>query len=560
MRGVAVGDALGWPWERPDRVIGEPQPDGRFYRWRRRAGNRFWSYEEALPAGTYSDDTQLMLCVARALLAPDWFEHLVGRELPTWRLYERGGGGAVLRAAKSWTDGRAPWTGPTKNVAQYFGAGANGVAMRIAPHVAVGGDEVLARVVADGVTTHGHPRALIGATLHAWTLAWACGIETLEAPGDAIRLAAAASGEWGAADLLDPLPTSWKEAAGDGYPESWSAAREETVRLLELAAQRVDDGAVTAEASVLDELGATDRATNGAGHVCAVAALFLATRYAAHPEQAIQSAARQPGADTDTLAAMTAALAGAMSGLEALGPFPGVQDEDYITRLAEQLAGLPEPPVRGAIIDRLDEKPAKLTDTFPPAGAADDTDVTLPDGRAARVVQTRVLSDPRKPNQVTGIWLRTDDGQGLVAISRQKVDVKPSTDASATEAAHDDSAQSQATRSAKAGTPPDAQPEQSLDGAVSVELIVETAEPRDVIDGLRKLGLTGRTSGDGWRVHGLPVVIQGVDTTSSDGTGDKSERSEVTMAVNRLTLRASAADRSSETVDTPPAQLTLEVD
>lgn len=149
--GVAVGDALGWPFEMPKRVLGQPSQEGAFHRWRRKAGSHFWSYEEVLPAGTYSDDTQLTLATGRALLHDDWFGHLVRKELPSWRLYERGGGRTVLRSADAWTRGFAPWTRAGSDSEKYFASGANGAAMRIAPHVSVG-DNVLRRVIADAIT------------------------------------------------------------------------------------------------------------------------------------------------------------------------------------------------------------------------------------------------------------------------------------------------------------------------------------------------------------------------------------------------------------------------
>ena len=62
----------------------------------------------------------------------------------------------------------------------YYSAGANGVAMRIAPHCFQAGpggrfDAVRAAVLRNGLATHGHPRALVGAQLFAYACSLALG-------------------------------------------------------------------------------------------------------------------------------------------------------------------------------------------------------------------------------------------------------------------------------------------------------------------------------------------------------------------------------------------------
>ena len=179
MLGAAFGDALGWPNERVIRSTSK-QPQGQLYsfkEWRRRSGGRFFPYEEIISEGEYSDDTQLILCLSRSLLKEEvWWEHFTQIELPFWSVYERGGGGATKRAVESWLTGTAPWSSKRKplDVKRYFDAGGNGVAMRVLPHVLRLNEkdfpEIAANIFLDGIATHGHPRALLGALAYGFAL------------------------------------------------------------------------------------------------------------------------------------------------------------------------------------------------------------------------------------------------------------------------------------------------------------------------------------------------------------------------------------------------------
>ena len=182
---LAAGDALGWPQEIRRNVRSSARgtsPQVEFQTWTRRSGGRYRPYEEIIRAGEYSDDTQLTLAVARSRTnhGADWWKAFMRVELPRWTIYERGGGGATKRAAQAWLAGNPPWqSGKTDVVRRYFDAGGNGVAMRVLPHALflAGQDDpavLVHDVVRDGAATHGHPRALVGATAcayAAWSLA-----------------------------------------------------------------------------------------------------------------------------------------------------------------------------------------------------------------------------------------------------------------------------------------------------------------------------------------------------------------------------------------------------
>src|SRR5271170_4407033 len=99
--GAAVGDALGWPQELRGGLKGgkkareSAEPTLAFRPWTRNGGHYSHRYEDPVGPGEYSDDTQLLLATARACLTgTTWWNWLAEVELPTWPLYQRGGGGA----------------------------------------------------------------------------------------------------------------------------------------------------------------------------------------------------------------------------------------------------------------------------------------------------------------------------------------------------------------------------------------------------------------------------------------------------------------------------------
>ncbi len=347
--GAAIGDALGWPFEGRARTKLSTQDwNGDFFPWEKRGGSRFAPLWEHVQAGEYSDDTQLILAVTRARTTGDnWWEYLAAVELPFWTCYERGGGGATKRAANSWLAGTAPWDSSAKDVArQYFAAGGNGAAMRVLPHCVshANGDDFAALavdVLSDAVTTHGHPRALVGAIAFAyvvWTTLRRKGI--LDYGGLLYQCIGDVS-TWSKLPSIAERWPSWQASTERHYPEFlalWESTTNEMVSLLQRALDGLTAGALSEDLVVLRDLGGLTPKTNGAGTTTAAGAIYLASRYAAAPSEGVRRAASAEGADTDTLASMTASLLGAINGTEWLEePSRWIQDREYIQRAAESI-------------------------------------------------------------------------------------------------------------------------------------------------------------------------------------------------------------------------------
>ncbi len=423
---LASGDALGWPQEflsRKQRV----QPTPAFRDWQRRSGGRFQPHTEIIRAGEYSDDTQLTLAVARSRLTAgtSWWAHFTRNELPLWMLYERGGGGATKRAALSWLRGVAPWKqseGPA--VARYFEAGGNGVAMRVIPHAIFHAEAqepsaLLRDVVVDGTATHGHPRALVGAAAYAYAAWWLLRVQRTVGFGELLTVLLDSSSTWGAAPTS--AKTEWFDAANSSlrdYEKLWAAVVDETRQLLVLAQRGLEQGALADDEDVLNRMGAFSK-EKGSGTVSAAASIYLAARHAAQPVQGVLRAAFALGSDTDTIAAMTGGLVGALGGSDWLPPeWSAVQDRQYLRQIANKVAaratpnGAPPeyPPITTKALDHILESLV----------GGHEGDLDFGGARQVRVVDLYRPTPSTASINIAGWQLVTSDGQSLYVTKVSK--------------------------------------------------------------------------------------------------------------------------------------------
>ena len=420
---AAVGDALGWPQEDRGRRVRGPavvEPKLEFSPWWRREGGRYAAHEAEISPGEYSDDTQLILALAHALQAKHkWWERWTSVELPFWLLYERGGGMATKRAARSWAGGKPPWLQdpPTS----YFEAGGNGVAMRVLPHCVRGasGEDfrpIASAVVRDGIATHGHPVAHVGALAYAYALWRALRLKQALDYGELIAETKASVGTWSL--LPEGLPAEWRETAelhaqGE-YSRLWGVAVEGMVELLALLEAAISQGSLSVDRDTLESLGAFDRRIQGAGTVTAASALFLASRYASRPAQGIVAGAFSRGADTDTITSMTGGLLGAINGPEWLsGVAARVQDYGHLKVTARALLVPSDEPIGEATRSAVPRFSRRLAQ-----GQVGDA-LVLPDGRGAVIARVHDLPTKTR-NEIKSFVLSTDDGQTLHFTKRRR--------------------------------------------------------------------------------------------------------------------------------------------
>jgi len=412
----AYGDALGFITELCDlgtlsyRTGGKSRVTG-LIPWKRKIGGRYgvpWD----LPAGCYSDDTQLRLAVCRSIRGDGVFdvELFAKVELPIFLAYGLGAGRGTKSAAESLKKVTVQWNTnfyETKS-SSYLDSGGNGAAMRIQPHVwsarSNSSDASLLRgVVRDAVVTHGHPVAIVGAAFHALLLSDSMASGKAAAPDSWISVI------W--------LP-EWERRAGHTFAEGVRRAISDAVVYVEqltkgLAELECNRSREQAYAYVVEFLGATDEASRGSGIKTTILAAYLAAVFSDDPIAGLTACANVIGSDTDTIGTMAGALLGSIVGVE---PPQRVQDYDYLIREADRMASVREGgcPTTHAYPD--------LLSWSPPASSID---AIATDGTRLILRGFGVVSGVGRPLEQKGsppiVWQEctTDFGQTMI-IKRRK--------------------------------------------------------------------------------------------------------------------------------------------
>lgn len=342
MLSFAIGDALGWPFENVSKNLNRDnnQVNG-FLKWVRRVRSPFW-HDETVGAGEYSDDTQLVLAVGRSLLSENWVEHLKSKELPFWLTYERGGGRAILKAARGLCGGDVS---STEDLAkEYFAAGGNGGVMRILPHIIYHSDgtieDIIDEVVEDVIISHGHPRAILGAACYTFAVHYLLQKDSPLSFAELAKVLHSERKRWGAAPNKARF-SKWLDYAKSFCPydfnTEWNRCYIEMRVALGNIISSLDEGFMSDDSKILESIGTFSKA-GGAGDVSTLTAIYLFSKYVNAPELALGISAHLKDADTDTIAALTGGLLGAILGTEWI-PYEwrNVQDWKYISALADSL-------------------------------------------------------------------------------------------------------------------------------------------------------------------------------------------------------------------------------
>jgi ADP-ribosylglycohydrolase len=332
-----AADALGWRNESWKPTSKRKPVANRLESWSKRIG-RVGGFWESIEAGEYSDDTQLTLAVARCV-SPDGrydADRFAQVEFPYWLSYQRGGGRTIKRAAANLrSDQRLTWD--SNCFEGYKDAGANGAAMRVLALAVIEGiQELTVAAWQNAITSHGHPRGVIGALVMARGLAYTLRVGSFR-PSEYVKCLHEFI------EQMDPdLPHErlrrWvHEMSHVGFRESFKAAKAEMLEFME----RVWTDLHVEDEQMLSTLGCFRAGTKGSGTATVAAGNFFFLKYNNAPLQGIVQAANAYGADTDTIGKFAGNLLGALHGRAAYENelTEPVQDRTYFDRISNYLAG-----------------------------------------------------------------------------------------------------------------------------------------------------------------------------------------------------------------------------
>jgi len=354
----AIGDALGWitEFEKPGKSLEKKYGTNiidRFYDWEKPVGGRFYGYIDKIKRGSYSDDTQLTLAIARSIKSDGEVdnEYFSKIELPFWLQYSRGGGRTVKTAASKIQRKSARWFSNFYNVktgeiiVNYRDAGANGAAMRIYPIVLanLSNKEVIKKnIFSNSIITHGHPRAILSAIFFGTSLdtVFPFRADTFN-PLKYLSIIGQSLHNELNLYFLDEYPfSSWynewnRESKTDFLSTYWNT-RDELLLLMRIVYKAISENPEDIE--VLQKLGCFNSESKSSGTCTVAAGIYFACKYFDNPEKAIIKAVNSLGTDTDSIAAFSGALLGALHGITSIPiEWKEIQDYAYLDFIASRL-------------------------------------------------------------------------------------------------------------------------------------------------------------------------------------------------------------------------------
>lgn len=347
---AAYGDALGFITELSNSAILNQRAKltevHSTISWKRRFGGKFGIFID-LPAGCYSDDTQLRLAVSRSISSKGLFdvEAFSKVELPLWLSYQLGAGKGTEAAASNLRKKNASWISNFYNSGgvNYINSGGNGAAMRIQPHVwsfpKDGKKAHLIRdIVRNTITTHGHPRAIIGAVFHGLCLHYCIQnrdvpdlgllqklIQEVEMLVDVIRKDD---------ELLRLWVPQWERFTKKNFADVCISTIGELDTDLEKVHKLVESQDITNYRQIVSDMDAMSPISRGSGTKSALLASILSVLSKGDVRKATEVAANTLGSDTDTIASMSGALLGCIA---IDYPAERVCDQSYIAKEAERM-------------------------------------------------------------------------------------------------------------------------------------------------------------------------------------------------------------------------------
>ena len=360
---AAIGDALGWMTEFINSQQELTEKFGvdtidKFFDWDKFTGGRFNGYLDKIKAGSYSDDTQLLLSVARSVDEAGTVDNtkFAKIELPNWLLYSRGAGRTIKNAARKITRKTVEWNSnfftfkAGKQTIDYRESGANGAAMRILPIALANLDDsekINEEIFKNSIITHGHARAIVGAMVYGYAvnLIIRYQLDNFN-PNDFIIKIGQHFHEKFALTFKEKSPVkSWIKQWNTDYNKDFLTQYKETLNetqeLFRIVYQALSKN--YNDTTLLKKIGCLDKQTKGSGISTVLAGIYFSCKYYDKPKDAIIKSVNSLGTDTDSIAAFTGGLIGALHGQSIIPEkWKKVQDYEYLDKIAIQLLEISE--------------------------------------------------------------------------------------------------------------------------------------------------------------------------------------------------------------------------
>ncbi len=354
----AMADALGWitEFEKSEVDLIKKYDTNRitkFHPWSKNVGGRFYGYVDYIKEGSYSDDTQLMLAVARSINSSADVDQVffAKNELPNWLYYARGGGRTIKQAADKIQRKSANWysnfyTYSIKDQkVDYRDTGANGAAMRVLP-IALANfkneENIKANIFSNSIITHGHPRVLLGAMLYGVVINRFLSADpnNFEFKNVLTEIGSNFNETFNLSFLnsveLLKWEEEWNKSSDISFRDTYDEICAETQEYLRVVFKSLNKDVTVYE--TLDKLGCFANQTKGSGTSTVIGGLYLALKFVNNPEEGILQAVNALGTDTDSIAAFTGSLLGALHGEKIIpNKWNNVQDVTYLEGIAEKL-------------------------------------------------------------------------------------------------------------------------------------------------------------------------------------------------------------------------------
>jgi ADP-ribosylglycohydrolase len=359
----AIGDALGWitEFEKSKQSLKEKFGTERietFHPWKKTVGGRFYGFIDSIKAGSYSDDTQLLLAVARSIKKDGSLDHnyFAKSELTNWLNYARGGGRTVKTAADKISRKSVKWFNNFYHFKvngenfDYKQSGANGAAMRILPIALANlgnAEKIKEEIFCNSIVTHGHPRAILGAMLYGYAVNQIIVIRPEDFNWEnyltQIGLDFPKKFELSFTNKIEVREwlKTWNKSSNKTFESTYIETITETQNQLRFIYQSIKQNLPVHD--TLNKIGCFDPATKGSGIATVIAGIYLATKFKDEPLLAITESVNALGSDTDSIAAFTGGLIGALHGQSIIpDKWKSVQDIEYLDKIAERLLKISE--------------------------------------------------------------------------------------------------------------------------------------------------------------------------------------------------------------------------